>query len=50
MRRDFFKKQLLLQNVNMDGSINFQANGDINIYPCPWEDDKQVTDGARVRY
>ena len=34
----------------MDGSINFQTNGDINIYPCPWEDDKQVTNGERVRY
>ena len=45
-----FKKQLLLQNVQMDGSINFQTNGDINVYPCPWEDEKQVTDGERVRY
>lgn len=34
----------------MDGSINFQTNGDINVYPCPWEDDKQVTNGERVRY
>jgi hypothetical protein len=45
-----FKEQLLLQNVKMDGSINFQTNGDINIYPCPWEDDKEVTNGERVRY
>ena len=34
----------------MDGSINFHANGDINVYPCPWESDKQVTDGTRVHY
>ena len=34
----------------MDASVNFQANGDINVYPCPWESDKQVTDGSRVRY
>ena len=34
----------------MDGSINFQTNGDINVYPCPWESDKQVTNGERVRY
>ena len=27
-----FKKQLIVQNVQMDGSINFQTNGDINIY------------------
>ena len=45
-----FKEQLLLQNVKMDGSINLQTNGDINIYPCPWEDDKEVTNGERVRY
>jgi hypothetical protein len=45
-----FKKQLLLQNVKMDGSINFMTNGDINVYPCPWEDEKQVTGGERVRY
>ena len=45
-----FKKQLLLQNVQMDGSINFQTNGDINVYPCPWESDKTVTNGERVRY
>ncbi len=45
-----YKKQLLVQNVQMDGSINFQTNGDINIYPCPWEQDKTVTNGQRVRY
>lgn len=44
------RKQLLLQDVKMDGSINFQTNGDINFFPCPWEDDKRVTDGKRVRY
>ena len=37
-------------NVQMDASINFMANGDINVYPCPWEEEKQVTDGVRVRY
>ena len=50
MRKQTFKKQLLLQNVQMDGSVNFQTNGDINVYPCPWEDGKEVTDGQRVRY
>ena len=48
--KKIFKKQILQQNVNMDGSISFQTNGDINIYPCPWEDDKTVTNGERVRY
>ena len=45
-----FKKQILQQNVKMDGSINFQTNGDIKIYPCPWESEKQVTNGERIRY
>ena len=45
-----FKKQLIVQNVQMDGSINFQTNGDINVYPCPWESDKVVTNGNRVKY
>ena len=45
-----FKKQLLVQNVQMDGSVNFQTNGDINVFPCPWESDKEVTNGERVRY
>lgn len=46
-----FKEQLLQQDVKLDGSVAFHANGDINIYPCPWEDDKQVTaSGQRVRY
>ena len=44
------KKQLLLQNVQMDGSVNYLVNGDINIQPCPWEQDKQVTEGRPVYY
>ena len=50
MKPTIFKKQILQQNVQMDGSINFMTNGDINVYPCPWEDDKQVTGGERVSY
>ena len=50
MKTTFFRPQILQQNVQMDGSINFQTNGDINVYPCPWEDEKQVTGGERVRY
>ena len=45
-----FKKQLLLQNVQMDGSVNFNVNGDITVIPCPWEDCKQVTKGESVSY
>ena len=44
------KKQLLVQNVQMDGSVNYLVNGDINIQPCPWEQDKQVTEGRPVYY
>ena len=40
----------ILQAVKMDGSINFQTNGDINVYPCPWEQEKEVTSGERIRY
>ena len=50
MKTTKFEERILLQAVKMDGSINFQTNGDINIYPCPWEDDKEVTDGTRVKY
>ena len=50
MKQTSFKKQILQQNVQMDGSINFMTNGDINVYPCPWEDEKQVTGGERVHY
>ena len=50
MKQSFFRPQILQQNVQMDGSINFMTNGDINVYPCPWEDEKQVTGGERVRY
>ena len=50
MKKLNFRKNLLIQNVQMDGSVNFQTNGDINVYPCPWESDKVVTNGNRVRY
>ena len=50
MKPTFFRPQILQQNVQMDCSINFMTNGDINVYPCPWEDEKQVTGGERVRY
>ncbi len=50
MKPTIFRKHILQQNVQMDGNINFQTNGDINVYPCPWEADKQVTDGQRVKY
>lgn len=50
MNTKTFKKQILLQDVQMGGSVNFNMNGDINFFPCPWESDKEVTSGQRVRY
>ena len=50
MKTTKFEERILQQAVKMDGSINFQTNGDINVYPCPWESDKEVTDGTRVKY
>jgi len=45
-----FKKLILNNAVQMDASVNFQLNGNMLIVPCPWEDDKEVTNGERVRY
>ena len=45
-----FQEQILQNAVQMDASVNFQLNGNMLIVPCPWEDDKEVTDGERVRY
>ena len=49
MQQKNFNKDLLVQNV-LDASVNFQANGNILVMPCPWESDKQVTNGERVHY
>ena len=40
-------QQILAGNVKMDTCTSFYANGDVNILPCPWEYEKQVTDGGR---
>ena len=45
-----FKEQILNNAVQMDASVNFQLNGNMLIVPCPWESDKEVTNGERVRY
>ena len=45
-----FQEQILNNAVQMDASVNFQLNGNMLIVPCPWEDDKEVTDGSRVKY
>lgn len=40
-------QQILAGNVKMDTCTSFYANGDMSILPCPWECEKQVTDGGR---
>lgn len=36
-------RQQILENVKMDTQTSFVAGGNITIYPCSWELDKQVT-------
>ena len=45
-----FQEQILNNAVQMDASVNFQLNGNMLIVPCPWENEKEVTNGERVRY
>ena len=47
IRKDSKVQQILTGNVKMDTCTSFFANGDVNILPCPWECEKQVTDGGR---
>ncbi|MDE5783889.1 MAG: hypothetical protein K2H97_06200 [Prevotella sp.] len=51
MKKEKGNAKTILQNVKMDACANFTTNGDIYIYPCPWESEKEVTaQGKRVRY
>ena len=50
MNPEKFQEQILNNAVQMDASVNFQLNGNMLIMPCPWEDEKQVTNGERVNY
>ena len=46
-------KQQILHNVQMDTQTTFMNNGDINIYPCGWEQDKApitADDSSRISY
>ena len=45
MAKHFNDQQTLAGEIGMDTQTVFHANGDINIYPCAWEDE-QVTDGG----
>ena len=50
MKQEKFQEQILQNATQMDASVNFQLNGNMLIVPCPWESDKEVTDGTRVKY
>lgn len=50
MNSETFKEQILSNAVQMDASVNFQMNGNMLIVPCPWEQEKEVTNGRRVYY
>ncbi len=51
MKQKVSKKQLLLHEADMDCSVNFMVNGDINVVPCAWERGQQVTrSGERIFY
>lgn len=42
------KGNILLGDVRMDTQTLYHANGDINIYPCAWESDKDPIATGRV--
>lgn len=42
---------LLQNNVRMDTETNYQVNGDINVYVCPWNQSAEpLTEGAKRTY
>ena len=41
----------LLKDVSIDSTTSFFANGDIKVYPCPWnENDEPITPEKKVSY
>ena len=41
----------LLKDVSIDSTTSFFANGDIKVYPCPWnENEEPVTAEKKVSY
>lgn len=46
MRKNF-KQQLLVGEVKMETQTVFHANGDMNIYPCGWENQQVTSGGSR---
>lgn len=42
---------ILQNNVRMDTETNYQVNGDINVYVCPWNQSAEpLTEGAKCTY
>ena len=43
------KKDILNQVVKMDAEVIYFANGDVNVVPSPWENERRVTGGDCVK-
>ena len=41
-------QQILAGEVDMDTQTKFHVNGDVNIYPCAWVDEKVTNGGVRL--
>lgn len=48
LKKTFINQQVLAGEIGMDTQTKFHVNGDVNIYPCSWEDE-QVTLGGRYQ-
>ena len=40
-------QQILAGEIGMDTHTRFHVNGDVNIYPCGWVDERVTTGGCR---
>ena len=40
-------QQILAGEIGMDTQTRFHVNGDVNIYPCGWVDERVTTGGCR---
>ena len=44
-------RNMLLKDVSIDSTTTFFANGDVRVYPCPWNEDvAPLTEGKRKSY
>ncbi|MBR5607459.1 MAG: hypothetical protein IKW44_03645 [Bacteroidaceae bacterium] len=42
-------KQILTNDVKIDSTTTYLANGDINIHPCPWSEDVTLSGPAKKK-